>query len=334
LANGAEQLELGIVSGRVYPQFAQNIADNLDVELVRTNLRDFGNTEQYSRYAESIRNKEVFIFQAHASQRGRPIDVAVTEHRFLTYAARSADAGRINVVFPYAAYSRQDRKAMSGEAIAGAETLREFERAGAHRLLTMDMHSDQLQGVVETPFDHITARYELGDWLYDNWVVNYGRKNVALVAPDAGRAKDVAQVATFLGVRYAMLDKRRDPRNGGVRVERVLGEIAGKNCMLWDDMIDGGSTTRTGAEAIMERGATSVGAIAVHGIFSPKAPKNLNNSPIEQVVVTNSLPQKINKQRIGNLAVVELESLYTEAVRRIHQKQSLSELLKPKREYF
>jgi ribose-phosphate pyrophosphokinase len=245
-----------------------------------------------------------------------------------------ADAGRINVVYPYAAYARQDRKAMSGETIAGAEMIREFEHAGADRQATTDMHSDQLQGVATKPFDHITARYEIADWLFNNWVIQYGRENVVLVAPDAGRAKDVAQIAQILGTKLALLDKRRDERTGEIVIEDVLGKVAGRDAMLVDDMIDGGGTTRSGAEACRDRHAKTMGAIAVHGIFSENAPDNLNTDLFDRIIVTNTLPQKENLQRIDNLTVIDLVPLWSNAAKRIHEKRSLSALLKPKHEYY
>lgn len=323
MAKGPKQLEIGIVSGRVYPEFAEQVAAEVGVEMIQTDMKDHGNSEQYARYAESIRSKDLFIFQAHAATPGRPIDVAIAEQRMLINAARLADAARINVVFPYAGYSRQDRKARSGEPIAGADVIKEFVNAGAHRLLTVDLHSGQLQAASEVPFDHMTAQPTLVSWLRKNWVSENGRKHVTLVAPDAGRAKDVARAAEKMNVDFAVIDKRRDRKTGDVVVKNVLGDIKGRHCMIWDDMIDGAGTIKTGAEALWQRDAASIGAICTHAIFSGQAVNNLKEANFSQVVVTDSLPQP---EDIDNLVVVRLAKLMGKAVTRIHQGESLSAL--------
>ncbi len=294
--------------------------------MVEVEFKDFENSEQNARFAESIRRKDLFIFQAHAPRPGRPIDVAIAEQKQMISAARLADAGRINAVFPYAGYSRQDRKSRSGEAITGADELREFVRRGMQRGLTCDLHSGQLQGAIEVPLDHITAEFVLEEWLLKSWIINYGRKHVTLGAPDASRAKPVSRIAERLGIDYVVIDKRRDPNSGETVVKHVLGDVRDKHVLLLDDEIAGGGTIKIASRGVKDRGAKTVWAAATHGTFGKKAPANLADADLELIAVTNTLPQKENMEAIPNLVEIDMKDLFTKAVKRIHKDKSLSTL--------
>jgi len=325
------QFELGIVAGRGCPEFAEGIAERLNVDTVEVELRDHANSEQYVRFDESVRRKALFIFGAHALIKGRSVDQQITEQRMLINAARLAGAPRITAAFPYMGYSRGDRKARSGESIPAADTARDFEFSGAHRLFTCDLHSGQVQGAVKIPFDHITARLEKVKWLRQNWLTEHGKRNVMLVGADNGRAKDTVRAARRLGIPYAIIDKRHDEVTGKTYVEGVLGDVKGYECMLWDDMIDSAGTTKADAEAVMERGASGVSAIVSHGINSKVSAANIATSPLKQVIVTNTLPQNKNRKLIEKAShgrvefhVLDLIPLHAWATRRIWQNKSIS----------
>ncbi len=317
--------DLRIVTGSVYPEFAQEVADTLGVEMSPVTLKRHANTEQYIRYEESVRTQHLFVLQTHAAVGDRSVDDAVAEHRMLGSAARRASAPRITACFPYMAYSRQERKSKSGEPIAAADLVHDFDASGYERQISVDLHAGAIQGFTGRPFDHMTAAPVLRDRLKD-WVDEHGRKNVILVAPDAGRTKAVADMAEQLDIKYATVDKRRDKRTGKSTAKKVVGNVAGRHAMLYDDMIDGGGTLKGAAERLIEKKAVSVGAIATHGILSAAAPENIKDSPLDVVIVTNTLPQDEHQAQIPKLEVVSIVPMMAEAVSRVHRKKSLSKL--------
>lgn len=317
--------DLRIVTGSIYPEFAQEVADTLGVEMAPVVLKRHPNTEQYVRYEESVRTQHLFILQTHAAVGDRSVDDAVAEHRMLGSAARRASAPRITACYPYMAYSRQERKSKSGEPIAAADLVHDFDASGYERQIAVDLHAGAIQGFTGRPYDHLTAAPVLRDRLQE-WVDEHGRKHVILVAPDAGRTKAVAQMAEQLDIKYATIDKKRDRKTGNAVAKKVIGNVQGRHAMLYDDMIDGAGTLRTAAERLMEKRALSVGAIATHGILSEAAPGNIADSPLDIVIVTNTLPQAENQVQIPNMEVVSLVPMMAEAVSRVHRNKSLSKL--------
>jgi ribose-phosphate pyrophosphokinase len=240
-------------------------------------------------------------------------------------AARRASVARITACFPYMAYSRQERKSKSGEPIAAADLVHDFDASGYERLIAVDLHAAATQGFTGRPFEHLTAAPVLRDRLRE-WVDEHGRKHVVLVAPDAGRAKAVAIMAEQLDIKYAIVDKRRDKKTGKSAAKKIIGKVKGKHAMLYDDMIDGGGTLKTAAERLAEKRALSVGAIATHGILSENAPENIASSPLDIVIVTNTLPQAEKQVQIPKLEVVSMVPMMAKAVSRVHRKKSLSRL--------
>ncbi|HYF46364.1 MAG TPA: ribose-phosphate diphosphokinase, partial [Acidimicrobiales bacterium] len=278
--------QLYVVSGRSHPELAEEIATCLGVELGEPNLSDFANGEIHGRYSESIRGADVFIVQSHTDLDGFGLNDSVMEQLIMVDAAKRASAKRISVVCPYYGYARQDRKAEGREPISARLLADLFKVAGANRLISVDLHSGQIQGFFDGPVDHLTAAPVLLDYcrtdLPDNLVV---------VSPDTGRVKVAEKYANKLGADIAIVHKRHvKGQKNAVEAREVIGEVEGRPCVLLDDMIDTAGTIVAAADILLEHGATAVWAMCTHGLLSDPAVDRLKNSPIERVVMTNTVP--------------------------------------------
>ena len=306
---------LELVSGRSHPQIAQEIAAHLGVELGQANLREFANGEIHCRYDESLRGSDIFIVQTHSG----PVNDAVMEQLIMIDAAKRASAKRITAVCPYYGYSRQDRKATGREPITAKLVADMLQAAGADRVVSVDLHSGQIQGFFDVPFDHLTAMPALVDLLR-------GLKDLVIVAPDAGRVKVAERYSQHLGADLAFVHKRR-PRGTANQVEAldVVGEVEGRHCVLVDDMIDTAGTICAAAELLTERGAAETWAMATHGILSDPALERLEKSPLGRVVLTNTLPLAADR-RIDKLEVVSVAKLIADAIDAVFEDTSVSEI--------
>ncbi|MDE3087131.1 MAG: ribose-phosphate diphosphokinase [Acidobacteriota bacterium] len=306
---------LELVSGRSHPQIAQEIAAHLGVELGEANLREFANGEIHCRYDESLRGSDIFIVQTHSG----PVNDAVMEQLIMIDAAKRASAKRITAVCPYYGYSRQDRKATGREPITAKLVADMLQAAGADRVVSVDLHSGQIQGFFDVPFDHLTAMPALVDLLR-------GLKDLVIVAPDAGRVKVAERYSQHLGADLAFVHKRR-PRGTANQVEAldVVGEVEGRHCVLVDDMIDTAGTICAAAELLTERGAAETWAMATHGILSDPALERLEKSPLGRVVLTNTLPLSADR-RIDKLEVVSVAKLIADAIDAVFEDTSVSEI--------
>jgi ribose-phosphate pyrophosphokinase len=308
---------LELVSGRCHPVLAQEIATHLGVRLGEANLREFANGEVHCRYDASIRGSDVFIVQTH----GESVNDALMEQLIMIDAAKRASAERITAVCPYYGYSRQDRKATGREPITAKLVADILQRAGADRVISVDLHSGQIQGFFDVPFDHLTAMPVQVEELR-----RHGIEDLVVVAPDAGRVKVAERFSQHLEADIAVVHKRR-PRGTANQVEarHVVGDVEGRRCVLIDDMIDTAGTICAAADLLMERGAAEVWAMATHAVLSDPAIERLEKSALSKVVVTNTLP--IPEDRwIDKLRVLSVSKVIADAISAVFEDTSVSEI--------
>jgi len=296
---------------------AKDIADQLGVELGEANLREFANGEIHCRYGKSIRGSDVFIIQTHCG----PVNDSIMEHLIMIDAAKRASAKRITAVCPYYGYSRQDRKVTGREPITAKLLADMLSVAGADRVVSVDLHSGQIQGFFDVPFDHLTAAPVLVDYLRAQ-----GTEDLVVVAPDAGRVKVAERFSQHLSADLAMVHKRR-PRGTANQVEalQVVGDIAGRRCVLIDDMIDTAGTIVAAADLLVERGAAEVWCMATHAVLSDPAVDRLKNSALTKVVVTDTLPIP-SDHYFDKLEVLTVAKLISDAIGAVFADSSVSEI--------
>ena len=284
-------------------------------------LSEFANGELHCKYGDSIRGADVFIFQGHCSTSDMSINDALMEQLIMVDAARRASAKRITVVAPFYGYGRQDRKAEGREPITAKLVANMFKTAGAKRLVSVDLHSGQIQGFFDGPVDHLTAMPVLVEWMANNL-----RGELVVVSPDAGRVKVAERYANLLHANIAIVHKRRVRGvKNAVEAKDVVGEVEGKTCVLIDDMIDTGGTLVAAAEQLAERGAASVYAAATHGVFSGPAIDRIKNSVLEKVVITNTLPLPPEKQ-IDKIEVLSAAGIIADAIDAVFEDTSVSDI--------
>jgi len=313
--------KLHIVSGRANLPLAEEIASALDVDLGEANTSDFANGEIHCRFGESVRGMDVFIIQSHGSSGTMSVNDTIMEHLQMVDAARRASAKRISAVIPFYGYGRQDRKAEGREPITAKLVANMFAAAGADRLMSVDLHSGQIQGFFDGPFDHLVAMPVLVDHISRNM-----GDDIVVVSPDAGRVKVAERYANVLHADLAIVHKRRvKGAKNTVEAKEVVGNVAGRTCVLIDDMIDTGGTLVAAAEQLIEQGASQVCAAATHGVLSGPAIDRLKNSVISKVVVTNTLPLPPEKQ-IDKIEVLSVARIIADAIDAVFEDTSVSEI--------
>ena len=311
---------LVLVSGRSHPVLAQQIASHLGVELSEANLREFANGEIHCRYDASVRGCDVFIVQTHCG----PVNDILMEQLIMIDAAKRASAKRITAVCPYYGYARQDRKSAGREPITAKLVADILSAAGADRVVSVDLHSGQIQGFFDVPFDHLTATPVLEGYLREH--VADCTEDVVVVAPDAGRVKVAERYSQHLGSDLALVHKTR-PRGTANQVEarHVVGAVAGRRCVIIDDMIDTAGTVCAAAELLTDAGASDVWAMATHGVLSDPAADRLKAAPISRVVVTDTLP--VPEDRVfDKLEVLSVAKVIADAIDAVFEDTSVSEI--------
>ena len=315
---------MALYSGRTHPVLAQEVAAHLEVQLGDANIVEFANGELRPRFGESVRGGDVFIMQTHCSTEGRSINDSIMEQLIMIDAAYRASAKRVTAVCPFYGYARQDRKSDGREPITARLIADLFKAAGAKRMVSIDLHSGQIQGFFEGPVDHLTAMPVL-----EKYVRQHARKEVVIVSPDAGRVKVAERFAQHLAdmnADVAFINKRRPKNTPNVAVAKeVIGEVEGRLCILADDMIDTGGTIVSAADLLMARGATEVWAMATHGVLSGPAIERLENSVISRVVLTNTLPLPKEKQ-IAKIEVLSVAKILADALAAVFDETSVSDL--------
>jgi len=311
---------LMLFSGRANPELSHKIADKLGVDLGPITLKTFSNGEVYCRFEESIRGADVFIIQPTCGNPATGISAndALMELLCMIDAAVGASAHRVIAVTPWFGYSRQDKKSAPREPISARLVARCLEAAGAHRVLTMDLHAGQVQGFFNIPVDHMTALMMLTQH-FDDMQLN----DLVVVAPDAGRVKLNKKFASKVGAELAILDKER-PAQQVAEIGYVIGDVKGKTAVIVDDMIDTAGTLAAAVKTVFEEGASRVYAAATHAIFSGDAFDNLAASGLEEIVVTDTIP--IPADRPANVRVLPCAELLTDSIRRIFVDDSVSEV--------
>ena len=312
---------LTMVAGRVNRELAEEIAERLGIVLDPMEIAEFANGELHCKYGGSIRGADLFIFQSHCSTPDMSVNDELMEQLIMVDAARRASAKRITVVAPFYGYGRQDRKAEGREPITAKLLANMFEVAGAKRIVSVDLHSGQIQGFFDGPVDHLTAMPVLVQWMADNL-----GDDLVVVSPDAGRVKVAERYANALHADLAIVHKRRiKGAKNKVEAKEVVGEVEGRTCILIDDMIDTAGTIVAAADQITERGAAAVYCAATHGVFSGPAIDRLKNSSIEKVVVTNTLPLPPEKH-IDKIEVLSAAGIIADAIDAVFEDTSVSEI--------
>jgi ribose-phosphate pyrophosphokinase len=296
---------------------AEEIATCLGVTLSETNIRRFADGEIHCRFDASMRGADMFIVQTHAG----PVNDSIMEQLIMVDAAKRASAHRITAVCPYYGYSRQDRKATGREPITAKLIADLLSAAGVDRVVSVDLHSGQIQGFFDVPVDHLTAAPVLLDYLRQN-----GPSDLVIIAPDAGRVKVAERYSQLLDTDLALVHKRH-PRGTYNEVEAmdVVGTVRGRPCVIIDDLIDTAGTVCAAAYRLVEAGATDVWAMATHALLSDPALDRIGASPISRVIVTNTLPLPVYL-RIPKLEVLSIAKIVADAIHAVFEDTSVSEI--------
>ena len=309
--------ELKLISGGANPKLAARIAEILDVQLTDPRLRHFPDGEINVKIEDSMRGHDVFVIQPTSP----PVNEHLMELFIILDALRRASAGRVTAVIPYYGYARKEKKTQARDPISAKLMADIITLAGANRVIALDLHADAIQGFFDIPVDHLTA---------EKLLVEYIRKlhlpNAVIVSPDVGGAKRVGDVARLLDLPIAFVYKRR-PKDDVVSEQRVVGDVDGMDAVVVDDLISTGGTLVGVSHALRAEGATSVRVLATHGVLAGDAVDKLVDSPIEEIVITDSIPLPPAKQN-PKIKILSIAPLLAEAILRVHEDRSVSELFK------
>jgi ribose-phosphate pyrophosphokinase len=317
---------LMIVSGEGFPELAEKIADRLDLDLSGVELVKFPGGELYARYLESVRGADMFIVQSLCE----PVNENLMQMLIMIDAAKRASAKRIVAVIPWYAYSRQDRKTKPREPITARLIANMIQAAGAERVMTMDLHTGQIEGYFTFPVDHLTAMHTFVDYFVDQGFKD--AEDAVVVAPDTGEVKVAKQLAGHLRLPWAIVNKMRDKPDRS-EVTHVIGDVAGKRVLMIDDIIATGGTLVNAAERLVEDGATEVRAAATHGEFSGKAYEKIEDSLIKEVVVTDTLPLKSGRPR-SKIKTLTIAPILASTIKNVFTDESVSEVFMGENQLF
>tara|TARA_B100000282_G_scaffold30750_1_gene19741 strand:- start:160 stop:1104 length:945 start_codon:yes stop_codon:yes gene_type:complete len=308
--------ERKIFSGRSNPELAKKIANSADCQLGDISIKTFSDGEIWVKYEENVRGQDVFIIQSTNGPSENIIELAL-----MTDAAVRASASTVNIIIPYFGYGRQDRKDQPRVPISSRVMIDIFTSMGADRIVTMDLHSTQIQGFAKIPFDHLYSRMVLMKAISD---LGLDPKRSVVLAPDVGSAAISQAYAKRLKMHFALIDKRRFAPNQA-KVSHLIGDLDSMDVLIIDDMIDTAGTTVGAANAAMEKGAKSVTAIATHGVLSGPATERLKNAPIKNLVVTDTI-QIPEEKILSNMKIITVADVFGAAINRIHNGESVSAL--------
>jgi ribose-phosphate pyrophosphokinase len=309
-----------LFSGTAHPSLTEEIAKHLGVDLYDANISRFASGEIHVRYTESVRGSDAFVIQPHAD----PVNESIMEQLVMIDALKRASAKRITAVVPYYGYSRQDKKALAREPISAKLVADCLSVAGADRVVSVDLHSGQIQGFFDLPFDHLTALPLLSGYLQQ--ASELQGKDMVVVSPDAGRVKVAERLGAQIDADLAFIYNRRSRREAHKIEEMVVeGDVKDRPCILIDDMIDTAGTMVEGARALQARGASDIYVAATHAVLSGKAVQKLEEAPIKEVVVTNTLPIP-DEKRFGKLRVLTIAPIVASALQAVFEDESVSEI--------
>ena len=306
-------------AGRSHPELAEQVAKHLDVTITPQTAHDFANGEIFVRFEESVRGCDAFVIQSHC----HPINDWLMEQLIMVDALKRASAKRITAVMPFYPYARQDKKHRGREPISARLVADMFKTAGADRIMTVDLHTAQIQGFFDGPVDHLWAMPLLAEYVKDS----YADRQLAVVSPDSGRVRLAEKWSEMLGgTPLAFIHKTRDPLKPNQAVaNRVVGDIAGKTCVVIDDMIDTGGTIAGAVKALLNDGAADVVVASTHGVLSGPARDRLSSCGAREVVVTNTLPIPEDK-RFPQLTVLSIAPLIARAIHEVFDDGSVTSL--------
>ena len=306
-----------IFSGTSNPELAHEIADHLGITLGRLELSRFASGDIYARYLESVRGADCFVIQSHCA----PVNEMIMEQLVMIDALKRASAKRVNAVVPFYGYSRQDRKALAREPISARLVANLLQVAGVDRVLSVDLHTGQIQGFFDVPVDHLTALPILAEYVGSRYP-----DELVVVAPDAGGVHLAEKFAHHLRAPVAFMQKRRRPdlRNVSETFD-LVGEVGGKRCLIVDDMVDTGGTVANAVALLLSRGATSVAVAASHGVFSGNALERLQACGLDELIVTNSIPIP-PERRIPQLTVLSIGPIVALTIKAVFEDESVSEI--------
>jgi len=303
-----------VFSGNANPDLAKKICDILGVPLSETRVSKFADGEIDAHILENVRGEDCYVVQPTCP----PVNDNLMELLILMDALRRASAGRITAVIPYYGYARADRKPAPRVAITAKLVANLITEAGANRVITIDLHAAQIQGFFDIPLDHLYARPVILDYIkgrnFDNMVV---------VSPDVGSVERARSFAKRLDMGLVIIDKRR-PRPNEAVVYNIIGDVKGKTCFIFDDLVDTAGTLAQVANSIKEQGAAKIIAAATHGVLSRDAIARIDRSPIEELILTDTIP--VNASKSAKIKVVSVAALLAEAIKRNHMGESISEL--------
>ncbi|MGI8660701.1 MAG: ribose-phosphate diphosphokinase [Thermoleophilaceae bacterium] len=320
---------LMIAAGRASRALGSRISERLGVGLTDAGLKTFSDGEVYCRYADSIRGADLYIVQSicGSESEGLTVNDALMELLLMVHAAKHASAHRIIAVTPWYGYSRQDKKSAPREPISARLVAELLETAGMDRLVTMDLHAGQVQGFFSRPVDHMTAMPILTQYVQDQ----LASEDLVIIAPDAGRVKLVRKFAQKVGAPYALLEKER-PAQQVAEIGYVIGDVKDKVAVIVDDIIDTGGTLAAAAQTVLDEGASTVHALATHGVFSGGAFETLDASPLASITVTDTVP--LREGAPERIRVLTGADILTDSVRRIFTDDSVSEIFQGENQLF
>jgi ribose-phosphate pyrophosphokinase len=312
------QKRLVLLAGRSHPELASEVAERLGIQLSPTLAYDFANGEIFVRFQESVRGCDAFVLQSHTT----PINTWIMEQLIMVDALKRASAKRITVIAPFYGYARQDKKHRGREPISARLMADLFKTAGADRLMSVDLHTSQIQGFFDGPVDHLFSLPLLASYVSSK----IEDHRITVVSPDAGRVRVAERWTDVLGAPLAIIHKRRDPDiPNQVRVLEVVGDVRDRVCVVVDDMIDTGGTIVKAAETLFDNGAADVIVVATHGILSDPARERLQNSRISEVVVTSTLPIPEEK-RFPKLTILSIAPILATAIHEVFTDGSVTSM--------
>jgi len=316
---------LQIMSGRVHPLLADEIAKLLKVPIHTVTLSNFANGEVSCRLGESVRDSDVFIVQSH----GNNINDAIMEQAIMIDAAKRASARSITAVCPFLGYARQDRKSSGREPITARLVIDILSQAGADRIMSVDLHAGQIQGFFNGPFDHLIARPILCEYIKKHMKLN----DLVIVSPDAGRVKSAERYGSDLGCDIAIIHKQRSTtKNSSVEARYLIGDVRGKTCLVVDDMVDTAGTICAAADLLAQHKARAIYAVATHGVLSDPALQRIDESAFAKVIVTNTLAP-LPHARSKKIVTLSIAPLIADAIGAVFAGNSVSALFDGKNQF-
>ncbi len=301
-----------LISGTSNSEFSKKVSKELRIGLTPITVKRFSDCETYVRIGESVRGCNIFIIQPTCP----PVNDNLMELLITVDALKRASANEITAIIPYYGYARQDRKSTPREPITSRLVADMISKAGVHRVVTFDLHVDQIQGFFDIPSDNLEAYPILAEYFLNKKI-----KDLVVVSPDVGGAKRARRFANLVGAALAIVDKRRSSHNKA-EVMNVVGDVKGKNAILIDDIIDTGGSIGKASDALKKAGAKDVYACAIHPLFSEGAKKNLEKGKFKEIVVTDTIPID-KKNKLKNIKVISLAPILAESIKRIYTGQPM-----------